>query len=58
MICELNDKGLESVNVEFFFFVFMFGFVFVQFFNFEVSVDESLEMILIKFVLIYRKVIK
>lgn len=39
MICELNDKRLESVGIDFFFFVFMLGFIFVQFFNFEVCID-------------------
>lgn len=54
-ICELNDKGLESANAESSSFVSMPGFVFAQLLNFEVSADESLEMILTKFVPIYRK---
>ena len=57
-ICELNDKGLESANAESSSFVSMPGFVFAQLLNFEVSADESLEMILTKFVPIYRKATK
>lgn len=54
-ICELNDKGLESANAESSSFVSMPGFVFAQLLNFEVSADKGLEMILTKFVPIYRK---
>lgn len=57
-ICELNDKGLESASAESSSFVSMPGFVFAQLLNFEVSADESLEMILTKFLPIYRKATK
>ena len=38
-ICELNDKGLESSDLESSSFVSMPGFIFAQLLNFEVSTD-------------------